>query len=50
MQWLQTFDVDLFRFINADLANPLLDKVMPFVSGNAFFYPLLLVTGLVLIW
>src|SRR6266571_9511215 len=23
---------------------------MPFVSGNAFFYPLLLVTGIVLIW
>jgi len=50
VQWLQTFDVDLFRFINADLANPLLDQVMPFVSGNAFFYPLLLITGIVLIW
>ncbi len=50
MQWLQTFDVDLFRFINAKLANPLLDQVMPFVSGNAFFYPLLLVTGIVLLW
>jgi len=50
VQWLQTFDVDLFRFVNTKLANPVFDQVMPFVSGNAFFYPLLLLTGIVLIW
>jgi len=49
VQWLKTFDVDLFRLINAKLANPILDQVMPFVSGNAFFYPLLLMTGIFLI-
>jgi len=43
-------DTDLFRFINTNLANPLFDAVMPFVSGNALFYPVLLVAGLVLLW
>ena len=50
VQWLETLDIDLFRFLNAKLANPLFDAVMPFVSGNAFFYPLLLATGIGLIW
>ena len=49
MQWLQTLDEALFRFINAKLANPFFDHLMPFVSGNAFFYPLLLIIAVVLI-
>jgi 4-amino-4-deoxy-L-arabinose transferase-like glycosyltransferase/membrane-associated phospholipid phosphatase len=50
MQWLQTLDTDLFRFINQGLSHPLLDRVMPFLSGNAFFVPVLILAGLLLIW
>ena len=50
MDWLQTLDVDLFRFINLRLINPVCDVVMPFASGNALFRPLLLLAGILLIW
>ena len=50
MDWLQTLDLELFRFINTTLANPLFDRAMPFVSGNVFFYPVLLVVGIALVW
>ena len=50
MQWLQALDVGLFRVINETLANPLFDKLMPFVSGNAFFYPALVLVAIVLLW
>ena len=50
MDWLQTLDADLFRFINLRLINPVFDVVMPFASGNALFRPLLLLAGLLLIW
>lgn len=40
MFWLQNLDVGLFRFINQSLMNPLLDQVMPFLSGNEVSYPL----------
>ncbi len=50
MDWLQTLDADLFRFINLKLANPVCDVVMPFASGNAPFRPLLLLGGILLIW
>ncbi len=50
MHWLQTQDIELFRFINHKLMNPVLDVLMPFLSGNAFFYPALLVLGILLIW
>jgi 4-amino-4-deoxy-L-arabinose transferase-like glycosyltransferase/membrane-associated phospholipid phosphatase len=50
MHWLEALDVALFRFINATLSNPVFDKVMPFVSGNAFFFPLLAVVAAWLIW
>ncbi len=50
MSWLQALDVTLFRFVNDTLSNPLFDRVMPWLSGNRFFVPgLLLVLGLV-IW
>jgi membrane-associated phospholipid phosphatase len=50
MDWLQSLDVELFRFINAKLVNPFFDVLMPFVSGNAFFYPIVLLAGLLLLW
>ena len=50
MDWLQTLDTELFRFINLRLINPVCDVVMPFVSGNALFRPLLLLAGILLIW
>jgi membrane-associated phospholipid phosphatase len=50
VQSLQTLDLAIFRFINAKLANPVFDQVMPWLSGNALFYPLLFLTGLFLIW
>ena len=50
MDWLQTLDAELFRFINLRLINPVFDVVMPFASGNAFFRPLLLLAGILLIW
>lgn len=50
MSWLHTLDTELFRWINIQLANPLLDVVMPFLSGNAIFYPLLILLAAWLIW
>lgn len=50
MQWLQTLDTDLFRFINLRLTNPFFDAAMPFLSGNALFVPAVLALGLLLIW
>jgi len=37
VQWLKTFDVDLFRLINAKLANPILDQVMLSSVATLFF-------------
>ena len=50
MHWLQTLDTSLFRFINGSLSNPLFDSVMPWVSGNRFFAPLVLLAAAVLVW
>ncbi len=50
MLWLQSLDVAAFRFINGALSNPLFDKLMPFVSGNAFFVPILIFVAVALIW
>jgi membrane-associated phospholipid phosphatase len=50
MDWLQTLDAELFRFINLRLINPVCDVVMPFASGNALFRPLLLLAGILLLW
>src|SRR5947209_16728429 len=50
MQWLLDLDVSGFRFINGKLVNPLFDQVMPFLSGNVFFYPALLVLAGFVIW
>src|SRR6266481_2288665 len=50
MNWLENLDVALFRFINGTLSNPILDKFMPFVSGNVFFAPAVVILAVVLIW
>ncbi|HWQ91475.1 MAG TPA: glycosyltransferase family 39 protein, partial [Clostridia bacterium] len=50
MHWLQALDTQLFRFINLNLANPVFDQVMPWISGNGFFYPALVVLGFLLVW
>ena len=50
MLWLQNLDLELFHFINETLSNPLFDKVMPVLSGNAFFVPVVALALLILIW
>ena len=50
MHWIQSWDTALFRCINDTLSNPVFDRVMPFVSGNKFFFPALVVAGLLLLW
>src|SRR5215468_5946843 len=50
MQWLQSLDANLFRFINQGLSHPVLDRVMPFFSGNEFFNPFLFLAAVFLIW
>jgi membrane-associated phospholipid phosphatase len=48
MDWLLKLDIDTFRLIHEAGSNALFDKIMPFISGNAFFFPAL-VLGLLLI-
>ena len=50
MSWAQALDVALFRFVNQRLANPFLDSVMPFFSGNRFFIPALICLSIFLLW
>ena len=49
MDWLQTLDTELFRFFNLTLINPVFDVVMPLASRNAFFPPLLIAAGVLLL-
>src|SRR5262245_33856142 len=49
MDWLQSLDTGLFRLINLKMSNPVFDRVMPFLSGNALFWPVLTLAGLLLI-
>jgi len=50
MHWLQTLDTSLFLFINRSLVNPFFDWLMPVLSNNVFFFPVLIVLGLGLLW
>src|SRR4051794_12858517 len=43
-------DVGVFRFINQTLSNPVFDVIMPFASGNKFFFPVLAIVGMLLLW
>ena len=49
MHWLQTLDIELFRFANLRLANPVFDAVMPFLSGNRYFLPSLVLVAVLLV-
>ncbi|MEP6662380.1 MAG: phosphatase PAP2 family protein, partial [Verrucomicrobiota bacterium] len=49
MSWFHSFDVAVFRFINGTLSNPVFDKLMPFLSGNAFFVPVVVLVVIALI-
>lgn len=50
MALLQALDTTVFRGINHGLANPVFDAVIPHASGNALFYPLLMLTAVLVIW
>src|SRR5262245_47342714 len=50
MHWLQTLDIELFRFVNLKLVNPVFDVLMPLLSGNILFVPSVLSLICVLIW
>ena len=50
MSWLQTLDTRLFDFINQSLANPVFDWLMPVLSGNVIFFPLLFLLAVGLLW
>ncbi len=50
MHWLQTLDINLFRFINQTLMNPVFDQLMPWFSGNALFPAALVVAVVLFLW
>ena len=50
MHWLQALDTSLFLFVNRSLANPVFDWLMPLLSNNAFFVPVLLLLVVGLLW
>jgi 4-amino-4-deoxy-L-arabinose transferase-like glycosyltransferase/membrane-associated phospholipid phosphatase len=50
MQWLLSLDVEVFRFINLKLINPVFDRLMPWLSGNELFFPALLGLAVWLVW
>jgi membrane-associated phospholipid phosphatase len=50
MHWLQALDTSLFFFVNRSLVNPFFDWLMPVLSGNAFFIPVLILLVVGLLW
>lgn len=50
MSGLQSIDVALFRWVNQSMVNPLFDVLMPFLSGNRFFLPAVVVLAVYLIY
>jgi membrane-associated phospholipid phosphatase len=50
MSWLESADRALFRFINVELSQPILDSVMPLFSANPLFIPVVLVLAIALLW
>ncbi len=50
MSWLESLDVDLFRFINLKLSNPIFDAIMPQFASNAWFIPVLILLAGWLVW
>src|SRR5450755_3340671 len=50
MHWLHTLDIGLFHFVNRSLVNPFFDWLMPVLSNNGFFFPILFLLGTALLW
>lgn len=50
MDTLMSWDAAAFRWINRDLANPVFDVLMPFLSGNRYFVPATVVLAVLLLW
>ena len=50
IDWLQSGDDALFRFINHTLSNGVFDKLMPLASDTPGFVPLVLLALVLLIW
>jgi membrane-associated phospholipid phosphatase/4-amino-4-deoxy-L-arabinose transferase-like glycosyltransferase len=50
MHWLQTIDLETFRLFNLELSNRFFDSVMPWLSGNGLFVPLLFAAGMGFLW
>ena len=49
MDWLLQADERLFRLINHSWSNPVFDRLMPFLSGNVFFIPALVLLAVSLL-
>jgi undecaprenyl-diphosphatase len=49
MNLIESLDRWLFCFINQTMSNPVFDVLMPFLSGNIFFFPAIVLVGLWLI-
>ena len=47
---MTAFPDNLLPFFNRTLANPLLDAVMPWLSGNVVFFPALILAAAWLLW
>ncbi len=50
MNWLQSLDADLFCFVRTKLSNPFFDLVMPWLSRNELFPPLVALLAILMIW
>jgi undecaprenyl-diphosphatase len=50
MHWLQALDTNLFLFVNRSLANPVFDWLMPILSGNVLFFPVVVLIGVGMLW
>ena len=50
MSWLESIDIELFRFINLKLSNSVFDAIMPQFAGNAWFIPVLILLAGWLVW
>lgn len=50
VDWIVSWDVAVFRWINRGWSHPALDPLMRFLSGNPLFVPALGVLAVVLIW
>ncbi|MBU6399608.1 MAG: glycosyltransferase family 39 protein [Verrucomicrobia bacterium] len=50
MHGLESIDITAFRFCNQGLSNPVFDRLMPWLSGNALFVPALIAVAIALLW